>query len=115
MDTPTTPVPRPHGWLAGLALISVVVPVAAVRIGGPAATPSPAAPSLNGFLPTVVALALGIACAVSTSVFNRSIAPSWLRWLSIGMAVLGSGSAAVQLAGLIGMCGLDVVWGVCTP
>ncbi len=104
-----------RGWVAALALTSLLLPVVAVIPGVQSVAPggSPTSPSNYGL--TVVALVIGIACAISAFVFNRMLTPAWLRWLSVGVAGLGALLAAYLLLTLIGTCGLAALGGACIP
>lgn len=111
MSATETNVPGRHRWVGGLALASVVLPVAAVLPRTMVANPNN--PSSYRF--TVVALGIALVCAIITFVFNHMLAPTWLRQLSMWMASLGVLFALYLLMTLIGTCGLQVIWGSCSP
>jgi predicted MFS family arabinose efflux permease len=91
-------------WIAGLALISLVVPIASVLLG------------LSAAGQQVVALAVGLACAIGALVGSRSQkTPTQLRWLRVVLACLGLLLNVSLLVVLIGLCGGQVLWGVCQP
>ncbi len=107
--------PGRRGLVAALALTSLAVPVAVVV---PAVASSAPAGSLAGashYGLTVLGLVIGLTSALGTLVFNRALAPAWLRWLAVGMASLGALFAAYLLFTLIGTCGLGVLGGACVP
>ena len=115
MDTTETKVAWKHGWVIGLALLSLVLPVAAVYVRDTpnAAFSDPA--SLSYYRQTLGALALGLVCAVGAFVASRTLRPPWLRWLSVVLASLGVLLGAFLLIGLIGTCGVQVFSGACQP
>src|SRR3712207_5699992 len=82
MNTPHANIPGRRNWVAGMALVSLVLPVATVVAGREGTR-------LSDYRLTVVALILGIASAAGPLVFNRAATPAWLRWLSVGLAGLG--------------------------
>jgi hypothetical protein len=107
--------PWQRGWVIGLALLSLVVPVAAGFLRteplGPFADPV----RLSYYRQTIVALAIAIACAAGAFVGARSLRSTLFRWLSVVFATLGVLLSAYLILGLIGSCGLPVLWGVCQP
>ena len=114
MDATHSTVPWRRGWVAGLAVASLILPMVAAFSGDRAAQIGDAAFQADHRL-TVAALILGIAAAASTLVFNRWLTPAWLRWLSVGLATLGVMIAAYLLVALIGTCGFAVLGGACAP
>ncbi len=104
-----------RGWVIGLALLSLLVPVAAGFLrdepGGAFTDPA----RLSYYRQTVAALGLGIACAIGAFVANRSVAPASLRRLTVVLAGLGVLISAYLLLALIGTCGVGVLGGACNP
>ena len=107
-----------RGWVIGLALLSLVLPVAAVfplfpRRGPAVPLADPA--GVSDYRLTVAALGLALACALGTFIGQRALRPARLRWLNIVLASPGMLLSAYLLLGLIGTCGVGVIWGVCQP
>ena len=96
-----------RSWVAALALVSLVLPMAAMVLADGA--------NLSNYRQVVATLVLGLAAATGTLVFNRALTPAWLRWLSVGLAGIGVVVATYLLLALIGTCGLTVLWGTCAP
>jgi hypothetical protein len=115
MHTPEAKRTWQPGWVLGLALLSLVVPVAAVFLGQEPTGPFTDPAHVSYYRRTVAALVLRITCAAGAFVGNRVLTPAWLRWLSGMVATLGVLISAYWLWVLIGMCGSQVIWGVCTP
>ena len=103
------------GWVIGLALLSLVLPVAAVvpvrRVAGPLMD----AAGANDYRLTVAALVLGLVCAAGAFIGTRALRPAGARWLSLGVATLGLLLSAYLLFTLIGTCGAGVIAGTCNP
>ena len=107
------------GWQRGgviaLALLSLLLPVAAVvpvrRVEGPLMD----AAGANDYRLTVAVLVLGLVCAIGAFIGMRAMRPGGVRWLSLGLATLGLLFSAYLLMTLIGTCGAGVIWGMCNP
>ena len=104
-----------RGWAIGLALLSLVLPAAAVFPRRAPAVPLADPAGVNDYRLTVAALGLALACAVGTFIGQRALRPARLRWLSIVLASLGVLLSAYLLLALIGTCGVGVISGVCNP
>lgn len=115
MNTPQLNHTWQRGWVIGLALLSLVVPVVAGWLRDEPAVPFADPARVSYYRQTVAALAFGLICAVGTFVASRTLAPAWFRWLTVLMASLGVLISVFLLWALIGTCGLAVVWGSCTP
>jgi hypothetical protein len=115
MNAREAKVPERRAWVAGLALMSFVLSLAAAFPRMQSVAPGGNPASLGNYGLTVVALVIGIGCAIGALIFNRALTPAWFRWLSVGMAGLGVLLAAYLLLALIGTCGVGVLGGVCQP
>ncbi len=104
-----------RGWVVGLALLSLIVPVAAVFLRTEPAAPFADPAHLSYYRQTVAAIALGLAAAAGSFVATRSLTPVWLRWTGVALASLGIVIGALLLLLLIGSCGVGVIGGMCTP
>ena len=107
--------PWRRGWVIGLALLSIAVPVATVVLRNEPAVPFTDPARLSYYRQTVAALVVGLACAVGAFVGNRTVAAARVRWLSAALASLGVLISAYLLWALIGTCGLGVLVGACNP
>ena len=107
--------PWRRGWVIGLALLSLVVPVATVFLRNEPAVPFADPARLSYYRQTVVALVVGLACAAGAFAGMRMVPASGLRWLSVALASLGVLISAYLLWALIGTCGLGVLGGACNP
>ena len=107
--------PWQHGWVVGLALLSLIVPVAAgfLRTEPLGSFADPA--RLSYYRQTLVAVGVAIACAAGAFIGVRTLRPDVSRWLSVICATLGVLLSAYLLLGLIGSCGVPVLWGACLP
>ncbi len=115
MNTTESSRPRHHGWVIGLAILSLVVPMATGFLR-PEPVGSFADPArLSYYRQTIVAIAGAIASAAGAFVGARSLTPTLFRSLSVLLASLGVLVSAYLLVGLIGSCAVPVLWGVCTP
>ncbi len=115
MNTTRAQAPGRRGWVAGLALMSIGLPIATAFPSGQAAVRGGDPTILSDYRLTLAALILGIAAATGTLVFNRELTPAWLRWVSMGLATLGALIAAYLLSALVGTCGFAVLGGGCAP
>lgn len=104
-----------RGWVIGLALLSLVVPVAAGFLRSEPMVPFADPARLSYYRQTVAALGLGIVFAIGTFMTNRALRPAWFRWLSVVLASLGVLISAYLLLGLIGTCGVGVIGGSRNP
>ena len=104
-----------RGWVIGLALLSLIVPVAAGFLRNEPTIPFADPARLSYYRQTVVALVLGLACAAGAFVGMRRVPAAGLRWLSVALASLGVLVSAYLLWALIGTCGLGVLGGACNP
>ena len=104
-----------HGGVIALALLSLVLPVAAVvpvrRVAVPFMDPA----GVNDYRLTVAALILGLVCAAGAFIGTRALRPAGMRWLSVGVATLGLLLSAYLLFTLIGTCGAGAITGMCNP
>jgi hypothetical protein len=115
MDTPEVKSIWQRGWAIGLALLSLVMPLAAIFRSRQGVEPVVDPTSLGSYGLTVVALILGMVCAAGAFVGLRALAPTWLRWLSGILAGLSLLISAYLIVVLIGTCGLQVLSGMCSP
>jgi hypothetical protein len=115
MHTPEAKRPWQRGWVIGLALLSLLVPVAAFFLRQEPAGPFTDPAHVSYYCQTVAAMIFGMACAAGAFVGTRALTPAWLRWLSLILAGLGLLISAYVLVALIGTCGGQVFWGVCAP
>ena len=104
-----------RGWVIGLALLSLVVPVVAGVLRNEPTVPFADPARLSYYRQTVVALVLGLACAAGAFVGIRTVPASGVRWLSVALAGLGVLISAYLLFALIGTCGVGVLGGACNP
>ena len=111
------------GWQRGgviaLALLSLVLPVAAVVPVRSEVVPFMDPAGVNDhridLLLTVAVLVLGLVCAIGAFIGMRGLRPGGVRWLSVGLATLGLLLSAYLLVTLIGTCGAGVISGMCQP
>ncbi len=113
MNATHTSGPGRRGVVTGMALTSLVLPMAAVVLGDQPVTSTSA--GLNSYRLLVSALVIGLVAAAGTIFFRRALAPAWLRRLSVGLAGLGMALTIYLLLTLIGTCGATVLWGSCAP
>jgi hypothetical protein len=107
--------PWQPGSVLVLALLSLLVPLAAIFLRLEPAVPFAHPDHVSYYRQTVAALILGMACAAGALVGIRVLTRIWLRWLSVVLAILGLLIGAYLLVALIGTCGGKVLRGVCTP
>ncbi len=107
--------PWRRGWVLGLALLSLAVPLVAIFLRSEPLVPFDDPARLSYYRQTVVAVALALAAAVAAFVGQRTLAPASIRLLSVLLASLGLLVGAFLLWTLIGTCGLQVIWGQCNP
>ena len=107
--------PWRRGWVLGLALLSLAVPLAAVFLRSEPLVPFGDPARLSYYRQTVIALALALAAAVAAFVGQRTLTPVWARQLSVVLASLGLLIGVYLLWTLIGTCGVAVLWGNCNP
>ncbi len=103
------------GWVIGLALVSLVVPLATGILRQEPVAPFADPAHLSYYRQTVVALVLGLVCAVGALVGTRALMAAWLRWLSVVLASGGVLISGYLLWTLIGSCGVQVLWTSCHP
>ena len=115
MSTPDAPFGWRRGWVIGLALLSLVVPVAAVFVRSEPLVPFADPARLSSYRQMVAALGVGLACALGAFAGARTMPASGPRRLSLGL-VSGSLLLSVYVLWvLIGSCGVQVIWGNCQP
>ena len=107
--------PWRRGWIIGLALLSLAVPIVAVLPRSEPLVPFDDPARLSYYRQSVAAIALALASAIAAFVGQRSLAPAGVRWLSVALASLGVLISAYLLWALIGTCGLGVLGGQCNP
>ena len=107
--------PWRRGWVLGLALLSLAVPLAAFFLRSEPLVPFDDPARLSYYRQTVVALALALAAAVAAFVGQRALAPTWARLVSVLLASLGLLVGVYLLWSLVGTCGVQVLWGQCNP
>ncbi len=115
METHETRFPGQYSWVIGLALLSLLVPLAAIGLRNEPRVPFADPARVSYYRQTVAALVLGIACAVGAFIGTRRLMPASLRWLGVGLATLGLLISAYLIATLMGTCGPQVVLGQCNP
>ena len=103
------------GWIAGLAILSLGMPLLAVWLSRAASNILAQAVGATDYRAAVAALAVGVAGGIVTLLGSRAVLPAWLRWAVVAMASVALLISAYLLWTLIGQCGLQVVWGVCRP
>ena len=107
------------GWQRGgviaLALLSLVLPMAAVLPVREVVVPFTDPAGVNDYRLTVAALVLGLVSAAGAFIGTRALRPASVRWLSVGVATLGLLLSAYLLFTLIGTCGAGVITGMCNP
>lgn len=64
---------------------------------------------------TLAALLVGVVCAIGALSVNRAVPSFGLRWLCVAVAAFGGIAGGYLMWGLIGNCGLQVIWDVCRP
>ncbi len=104
-----------RGGVLGLALLSLVVPVAAGVLRQEPVAPFADPAHLSYYRQTIVALILGLACAVGAFVGTRTMPAAGLRRLSGGLACGGVLISGYLLWTLIGSCGVQVLSMGCHP
>jgi hypothetical protein len=107
--------PWQPGWALVLAVLSLLVPVAAIFLRPEPAVPFAHPDHVSYYRQTVAALIFGMTCAAGALVGIRVLTRTWLSWLSVVLAILGLLISAYLLVALIGTCGGQVLWGMCTP
>ena len=115
MYTPESKFGWQRGWVIGLALLSLIVPVAAIVLGNEPMVPFADPARVSYYRQTVAALVLGLASAAGAIVVARTLRPAWLRRLGVVLAGLGVLISAYLLWALVGTCGLGVLGGACNP
>ena len=115
MSTPDAPFEWRRGWVIGLALLSLVVPVAAVFFRSEPLVPLADPARLSYYRQMVVALVVGLACALGAFAGARTMPASGSRRLSMGLVSGGMLLSLYLLWVLIGSCGVQVIWGSCQP
>ncbi len=115
MSTPDAPFGGRRGWIIGLALLSLIVPVAAVCVRSEPLVPFADPVRLSSYRQIVAALGVGLACALAAFAGARTMPASGSRRLSMGL-VSGSLLLSVYVLWvLIGSCGVQVIGGNCQP
>ncbi len=115
MSTPDAPFAGRRGWVVALALLSLVVPVVAVFVRSEPLVPFGDPVRVSSYRQLLLALVLGVTCALGAFAGSLALPTSGSRRLSVG---LGSGSlllCAYLLWTLIGSCGVQVIWGSSQP
>ncbi len=107
--------PWQRGWVIGLALLSLLVPVAAGYLRTEPLVPFADPARLSYYRQTVVALVVGLACAAGAFAGIRTVPAAGGRRLSVALASLGVLISVYLLWALIGTCGLGVLGGACNP
>ena len=115
MSTPDAPFAWRRGWVIGLALMSLVIPVAAVVVPSEPLVPFADPARLSYYRQMVAALVVGLAGALGAFAGSRTMPASGSRRLGIALASGGMLLSAYLLWTLIGSCGLQVIWGSCQP
>lgn len=101
--------------VVGCALLSVAVPVVALFARQLPQPPLADLADQHSYQPLLGALALGVGCAVVAFTLIRALTPPLLRYLSAGVASLGLLFVLYVLWALVGVCGIQIVLGVCRP
>ena len=115
MDTHETRFPGQYSWMIGLALLSILVPLAAIVFRNEPMVPVADPARVSYYRQMVAALVLGIACAVGALIGTRRLVQASMRWLVVSLATLGLLISAYLLAALMGTCGPQVILGACKP
>ncbi len=103
------------GWVIGLALLSLVMPVVAGFLRNEPLVPFADPARVSYYRQTVAALVVGLACAAGAFAGIRRTPAPGIRRLSVTLASLGALLSAYLLWVLIGTCGLAVLGGSCQP
>ncbi len=114
MSTPDAPFAWRRNWVIGLALLSLVVPLAVV-VPSESLVPFADPARLSSYRQMVVALVIGLVCALGAFAGARSMPASGSRWLTMALASGGMLLSVYLLWVLIGSCGLQVIWASCQP
>lgn len=115
MSTPDAPFGWRRGWVIGLALLSLVVPVAAAFFRSEPLVPFADPARLSYYRQLVVALVVGLACALGAFAGARTMPATGSRRLTMGLVSGGMLLSVYLLWVLIGSCGVQVIWGSCQP
>ena len=115
MSTPDAPFGWRRGSVIGLALVSLVVPLAAVFVRSEPLVPFADPAHLSYYRQMVVALGVGLACAFGAFAGARTMPVSGSRRLSMVLVSGGMLLSVYVLWVLIGSCGVQVIWGSCQP
>ncbi len=107
--------PGQYSWLIGPALLSLRVPVAAIVLRSAPMVPFADPAHVSYYRQMVAALILGIACAVGAVIGTRRLGLASVRWLSVGLAMLGLLSSVYVLGVLMGTRGPRVFFAECNP
>ncbi len=115
MSTPDAPFGWRRGWVIGLALVSLVVPLAAVVVPSEPLVPFADPARLSYYRQLVVALVVGLACALGAFAGALTLPATGSRRLGMALVTGGMLLSVYLLWVLIGSCGLQVIWGSCQP
>ncbi len=115
MSTTDAPFGWRRGWIISLALLSLVIPAAAVFFRSEPLVAFTGPARLSYYRQMVVAIAVGLACALGAFAGARTMPASRSRRLSMGLVSGGMLLSVYLLWVLVGSCGAQVIWGSCQP
>ncbi len=104
-----------RGWVLGLALLSLAIPVFAVFFRSEPLIPFADPARQSYYRQMLVALILGLACACGAFVGARTTPASRNQRLTMGLVSVGLALSVYLLWTLIGSCGLQILSGTCLP
>ncbi len=90
MRIPETKFDWQRGWVVVLALVSLVVPVAAVMLRQEPVEPFTDPARVRYYRQTIATLIVGLACAVGAFIGIRTEPTAGIRWLSVVLASVGA-------------------------
>jgi hypothetical protein len=104
-----------RGWVLGLALLSLAIPVFAVFFRSEPLIPFADPARQSYYRQMLVALILGLTCAFGAYAGTRNGPSSGGRRLTMGLVSVGLVVSVYLLWTLVGSCGLQILSGACHP